>query len=137
LNGLQICRLFYSIGITLNRLINSDNILSLVIYIFLGMIITRFLSPIRTPGGFKVTINNLFIWIIVGAITGVIINALLSGMRIGLSGAILIGILGAVLGGWVFNLLEVQILTGVLNTIVAAFLGAVLLLLVFSVIRRT
>lgn len=55
--------------------------------------------------------NILMIWVIVGAIAGVLMDAIVGGMRIGMVGAIVICILGAVIGGWLFDQLQVTILS--------------------------
>ena len=46
------------------------------------------------------TLESLIIWVIVGAITGIILDRAMGGMRIGLGGAILLGIVGAIISGW-------------------------------------
>jgi uncharacterized membrane protein YeaQ/YmgE (transglycosylase-associated protein family) len=83
------------------------------------------------------SLETLIIWIIVGAIAGIVADVVAGGMRIGLVGAILIGVVGAIISGWAFYKLGVQILSGVLGTAIEALIGAVLLLLIFGVIRRS
>lgn len=83
------------------------------------------------------TIDTLIIWIIVGAIMGVLIDSFVGGMRIGLAGAMMIGILGAIVGGWVFEQFDVRTFPGIWGLIVESVSGALVLLLIFSLIRRT
>ena len=76
------------------------------------------------------------IWVIVGAIAGILVDAAWGGMKIGIVGAIVIGILGAIIGGWLFEKLGAQILSGWSDTILKAGIGAVIFLVVIGVLRR-
>jgi uncharacterized membrane protein YeaQ/YmgE (transglycosylase-associated protein family) len=49
--------------------------------------------------------------------------------------AILVGIIGAFLGGWLFGELGINVGEGILGTIVAAFVGAVILLFLIRALR--
>ncbi|GAJ04793.1 unnamed protein product, partial [marine sediment metagenome] len=46
------------------------------------------------------SLEELIIWVVVGAIAGIALYTLMGGMRVGLGGAILIGIVGAMISGW-------------------------------------
>ncbi|MFN2175051.1 MAG: GlsB/YeaQ/YmgE family stress response membrane protein [Anaerolineales bacterium] len=80
--------------------------------------------------------ETLIIWVLVGAIAGIILDTLMGGMRIGTGGAILIGIVGAMISGWAFDAFGIQLLSGLIGNIVEALIGAVVLLLIFGVFRR-
>jgi len=80
--------------------------------------------------------ETLIIWVLVGAIAGIILDTLMGGMRIGIGGAILIGIVGAMISGWAFDAFGIQLLSGLIGNIVEALIGAVVLLLIFGVFRR-
>jgi uncharacterized membrane protein YeaQ/YmgE (transglycosylase-associated protein family) len=80
--------------------------------------------------------EELIVWVIVGAVAGLGLNTLMGGMRIGLGGAILIGIVGAMISGWAFDAFGIQLLSGLFGTIVEALIGSVVLLLIFGVFRR-
>jgi len=80
--------------------------------------------------------ETLIVWVVVGAVTGIVLNILMGGMRIGLGGAILIGIVGAMISGWAFDAFGIQLLSGLFGTIVEALIGSVALLLIFGVFRR-
>lgn len=82
------------------------------------------------------TFETLIIWVVVGAITGIVLDTVIGGMRIGLGGAILIGIVGAMISGWAFDAFGIQLLSGLIGTIAEALVGAVVLLLIFGVFRR-
>lgn len=64
-------------------------------------------------------------------------DSFLGGMRFGLAGAMMIGILGAIIGGWVFEQLNVRTLSGLWGSILEAFLGSLVLLLILSLVRRS
>jgi uncharacterized membrane protein YeaQ/YmgE (transglycosylase-associated protein family) len=80
---------------------------------------------------------TLFAWIILGLLAGFIASHLVNHRGEGMVLDILLGIVGAVIGGWVAHLAGYA---GVyrlnLYGIVVATLGAALLLLVYHTIRR-
>jgi len=75
-------------------------------------------------------------WIVLGLIVGYIASTLMNKRREGVSSDILLGVVGAVMGGWVFNAAGVAGPTG-FNTWshLVAVIGAVLVLVVWHVIR--
>ena len=80
---------------------------------------------------------TLLTWLIVGLIAGVLASLVMGGTGYGLIGDIIIGIVGAFVGGWLFSVLGVTSpLGGLAGTILVAFIGAVVLLFVIRLIRR-
>ena len=80
--------------------------------------------------------NDLLTWIIVGLVAGILASMVMGG-GYGIVGDIIIGIVGAFVGGWVFRTLGVHSPWGGLGgTIFVAFIGAVVLLFVLRLIRR-
>jgi uncharacterized membrane protein YeaQ/YmgE (transglycosylase-associated protein family) len=77
----------------------------------------------------------ILVWIIVGAIAGFLASKVLTGRGMGLLWDIVVGIVGAFLGGWLAGLVGIPVSTGTLTVggLVAAFVGAVILLIVFRV----
>lgn len=70
---------------------------------------------------------DLLTWLIVGLVAGVLAALLVGG--VGLVGDIIVGILGAFVGGWIFRQLGVSSpFHGLGGTIFTAFIGAVVLL---------
>jgi len=65
-------------------------------------------------------------WIIVGLIAGWLAGKVMKGEGYGVLVDIILGILGAVVGGWVFSLLGFHA-GGLIATIIVAFVGAVIL----------
>ena len=82
------------------------------------------------------TLETLVIWIIVGAIAGMLADSVVRGIGVGFVGAIVVGIIGAFIGGWLFSALGVTLGAGIVGEIITAFVGAVVLLLLIRGIRR-
>jgi uncharacterized membrane protein YeaQ/YmgE (transglycosylase-associated protein family) len=75
-------------------------------------------------------------WIIVGLVAGLLASMVMGGTGYGLIGDIIIGIVGAFVGGWAFSLLGVSTpFGGLAGTIFVAFVGAVILLFVLRLLR--
>ena len=75
-------------------------------------------------------------WIIVGLVAGVLASFVMGGTGYGIIGDIIIGIVGAFVGGWLFAQMGVSSPWGGLpGTIFVAFIGAVVLLFVLRLIR--
>ena len=79
--------------------------------------------------------ENVIAWIVIGGIAGWLAGLIVEGYGFGLFGNIVIGIIGAVIAGLVTPLLGLSIETK-LGNIIAATLGAVLLLLLIGAARR-
>ncbi len=78
---------------------------------------------------------DILTWIIVGLVAGVLASLLVGGY--GLIADIVIGIVGAFVGGWLFAQLGVTTpFGGLAGTIFTAFIGAVVLLVILRVLRR-
>jgi len=82
------------------------------------------------------TLDTLVLWIVMGGIAGVLADWLVPRVRLGLVEAIVVGILGAFVGGWLFGVLDISLGSGLVGSILTAVVGAVVLLLVLSGIRR-
>jgi uncharacterized membrane protein YeaQ/YmgE (transglycosylase-associated protein family) len=81
---------------------------------------------------------GILIWIIVGAIAGFAASKVLTGSGMGLLWDIVVGIVGAFLGGWLAGLVGIPVSTGTFTVsgLLAAFVGAVLLLVVFRALTH-
>ena len=76
-------------------------------------------------------------WIVVGLIAGFLAGQVMRGGGYGLVGDIIVGVLGGLLGGWIgTSLLHIDAgVTGInLESILVAFAGAVLLIIVLRMI---
>jgi len=75
-------------------------------------------------------------WIIVGLVAGYLASVAVGGTGYGLIGDIVIGIVGAFIGGWIFREAGWHMpIAGLAGTICVAFIGAVVLLVVLRLIR--
>lgn len=79
--------------------------------------------------------GNLLYWIIIGGIAGWLAGLVMKGRGFGVLGNILVGIVGAVIGGWLLTFLQVGWNT-LIGNLVTALLGAIVLLLAISVIKK-
>ena len=78
----------------------------------------------------------IIIWLVVGALAGWIAGAVVKGGGFGLMGDIIVGILGAVIAGWLFPRLGFNLGAGMVSAIISAAIGAIVLLLVIRLIKR-
>jgi len=73
---------------------------------------------------------DLLTLLIVGLIAGLLASAVVGGIGYGLIGDIVVGVVGALLGGWIFSTLGIGLpIAGLPGTIVVAFVGSIVLLL--------
>jgi uncharacterized membrane protein YeaQ/YmgE (transglycosylase-associated protein family) len=83
------------------------------------------------------TLETFLLWIVVGLISGWLASAVVGG-GMGVLGDIVIGIVGAFLGGLLYRTMHWQSpISGLAGTIFVAFIGAILLLIILRLIRRT
>lgn len=80
--------------------------------------------------------ESVLIWIVLGAVAGWIAGALTRSGG-GLLTDIVVGIVGALLGGWLFNQFGRPGVTGLnLYSLLVAVVGAVVLLVILRAVRR-
>jgi uncharacterized membrane protein YeaQ/YmgE (transglycosylase-associated protein family) len=85
------------------------------------------------PGG------GLLVWIVVGLVAGFLASRFVKGGGYGLMGELIIGLIGAVVGGFLLGFF-VHTTVGLLGSIIVAFFGAVVLLFIVRTMmggRRT
>jgi uncharacterized membrane protein YeaQ/YmgE (transglycosylase-associated protein family) len=80
--------------------------------------------------------ETLLIWLLVGAVAGWLASTIVKGGGLGLLGDIVVGVVGAFIGGWLLARLGIQLGAGLVSVIASATLGAVVLLLILRVVRR-
>lgn len=84
------------------------------------------------------SVGNIIAWIVVGAIAGWLASVVM-GTRRGQSllEDIVVGIIGAFIGGVIMDALDVEVAAGDFNlaSIIVAFIGAVVLLLIIRAVR--
>ncbi len=83
------------------------------------------------------SIETILIWMAIGLLAGWAASAVMGG-GFGIAGDILLGLVGAILGGLIFRGLNVHLpFKGLAATMFVAFVGAVVLLLLLRLIRRS
>jgi uncharacterized membrane protein YeaQ/YmgE (transglycosylase-associated protein family) len=80
---------------------------------------------------------SLLAWIVLGLIAGFIGSKLVNKTGEGLILDIVLGIVGAIVGGWLFRLFGMAGVTGLnVYSLIVAVVGAVVFLVVYHAIRR-
>jgi uncharacterized membrane protein YeaQ/YmgE (transglycosylase-associated protein family) len=74
--------------------------------------------------------------LVIGAIAGWLAGLIVRGAGFGLIGNIVIGMIGALVAGWLLPQLHVELATGTLGAILDATVGAVIILVILSFVRR-
>src|SRR5215472_16531615 len=93
---------------------------------------TRFRSLRLRAGG--MAMDGLLYWLIVGLIAGWLAGVVMKGGGYGIAMDIVLGVLGAVVGGWIFSMLGLGSV-GLIGGIIVAFVGAVALVAVTRVVK--
>jgi uncharacterized membrane protein YeaQ/YmgE (transglycosylase-associated protein family) len=80
---------------------------------------------------------DLLTLLVVGLVAGILASVVVGGVGYGILGDIAIGIVGAFFGSWLFGVLRIRNpLSGIGGTILVAFIGSVVLLLLLRVARK-
>lgn len=74
---------------------------------------------------------NFIVWLIVGAVAGYLASKVLTGKGMGIIWDIVVGILGAVVGGFLLGLVNISASGNIFGEIIIAFIGALILLVIF------
>jgi uncharacterized membrane protein YeaQ/YmgE (transglycosylase-associated protein family) len=78
-----------------------------------------------------------FVWfILIGLAAGWLAGQLMKGGGFGVVGDIVVGVIGALLGGFLFHTLGVSAGGGLLGSLIVAVIGAVVLLFLLRLIKK-
>ena len=78
-----------------------------------------------------------FIWfLIIGAVAGWLAGVVMKGQGFGILVNIIVGCVGAVLGGWLIGVLGFSS-AGLIGSLITAFIGAVVLLFIIGLIKKS
>jgi uncharacterized membrane protein YeaQ/YmgE (transglycosylase-associated protein family) len=80
---------------------------------------------------------SFLVWIAVGLIAGWAAGKIMKGSGYGVLGDIGLGILGGVVGGWLLGLLGLYSGGGLIPSIITAIIGAVVLVALVRMIKKT
>jgi uncharacterized membrane protein YeaQ/YmgE (transglycosylase-associated protein family) len=78
---------------------------------------------------------NLIYFLFVGLVAGWLATKIMKGKGFGVFGNLLVGIIGAFIGGYVFGFLKF-LTTGVIGSLFAAVVGAVILLWIIRMFKK-
>jgi uncharacterized membrane protein YeaQ/YmgE (transglycosylase-associated protein family) len=81
------------------------------------------------------TIPALLVVLLIGAIAGWLAGLVVKGAGFGLLGNVVVGIVGAFVASFLLPVVGIQIGTGTLSSIVHATIGAIVVLVLFRVMR--
>src|SRR4051812_18025310 len=88
-----------------------------------------------TVPAFQIDLSSIIYWVAIGLVAGLIAGVFVRHRRFGLIGAIILGLIGALIGGFLFNVFQINLsvggtpISGAIRDVVAAFVGAILTLL--------
>jgi len=81
------------------------------------------------------TITDLIIFLVIGAVAGWLAGVIMKGCGYGLVGDIIVGVIGSLIGGWLFGLLGIAA-GGLIGSIIAAVVGAIILIGILRLVKR-
>jgi uncharacterized membrane protein YeaQ/YmgE (transglycosylase-associated protein family) len=81
------------------------------------------------------TVTALIWFLLIGMIAGWLAGKVMRGGGFGIIGDMIVGVIGAFIGGWLFSLLGIGV-GGLIGSLITAFVGAVILLAILRAIRR-
>lgn len=79
--------------------------------------------------------ESLIIFLLIGGVAGWLAGLVVRGGGFGLIGNIVVGILGAFFGSWLFPKLGISIGGGVVDTVLFSTAGAIVLLVIISLFQ--
>ncbi len=100
------------------------------------------MEPLNQPLTITFVPEQVITWLIIGLIAGFAASVLVRGRRLGTISSIIVGLIGALVGGLLFTLLRIQVSPALASGItlryidmIVAFIGALLVLIVVSGLR--
>ncbi len=79
--------------------------------------------------------ESILVILVVGVLAGFLAGKIVRGTGFGLIADLCIGIVGALIAGWLFPRLGISLGTGIVAAIISATIGAILLLVVLRLVR--
>lgn len=81
------------------------------------------------------TTQNIIIFLAIGVVAGWLAGQIWKKRGFGFLGNMIVGVIGAFVGSWVFGLLGISF-QGIIGLIIAAVVGALILLFLLSLIKK-
>lgn len=79
---------------------------------------------------------GILIMIIVGGVAGWLAGQIMKGGGYGLVTNVVLGILGGIVGGWLFKFLGISIMGGIVGSIFTSALGAIVILAIAGLVKK-
>lgn len=79
--------------------------------------------------------EHLLIFLAVGVLAGFLAGRIMKGKGFGLVGDLIVGVIGAFIGVWLFGLLHISS-AGILGLLIAAIIGALILLYLIRLVKH-
>ncbi len=79
------------------------------------------------------SLSTVIWWLVIGLIAGFLASLVMRGGGYGIVGDIIVGIIGAFIGGWLFSLIGIGA-GGLIGSIIVAFVGACILIALLRLI---
>src|SRR5438552_10678359 len=83
----------------------------------------------------RISNEGIIVILFVGLVAGWLAGKIVRGAGFGIIGDIVVGIIGAFIGGWLMPRLGIHVGAGIVGAIFDATLGAIVLLLVVTLVR--
>lgn len=80
-------------------------------------------------------VTSLLVFLVIGLVAGWLASVIMKGGGFGLIGDLIVGVIGAFIGGWVFSLLNISA-GGTFGAFITALVGAIILLFILRLIKR-
>jgi len=81
-------------------------------------------------------INQIITMLVVGGVAGWLAGLIMKGGGFGIIGNIVVGVLGAFAGSYLFDVLNISIAGGLAGSLITAVIGAVVVLFVIGLIKK-
>lgn len=78
---------------------------------------------------------NILYFLLIGIVAGWLAGTITKGSGFGLIGNLVVGAVGGLIGGWVFDYLNIAFY-GIVGNLIAAVVGALILLFIINLIKK-
>lgn len=78
---------------------------------------------------------DLFLFLLIGLAAGWLAGRIMKTGQFGLVGDLVVGVVGAIIGGWLFSLIGLKA-AGIVGSLVIALVGAIVLLYIIRLIKK-
>jgi uncharacterized membrane protein YeaQ/YmgE (transglycosylase-associated protein family) len=82
------------------------------------------------------TLTGILVLLAIGLLAGWLAGLIMKGRGFGLVWNLIIGVAGSFLGGFLFGLLNISIISPLVTRIIAAVAGAIIILAIINLIKR-